>query len=151
MVAESDGASPFTQRRQSATFERTTWLDLEAAAHGGARASVGDDGVLRVAVCRADGSACSLRAYREGVAEPVRSARPVQGPEPRGQARDSGGRPGGRVRDRRRRRDLGARIALPAERDELTCNDWGCVRHDTVRVGWDLPALPLPTISSSLV
>ncbi|MBK7401242.1 MAG: WD40 repeat domain-containing protein [Myxococcales bacterium] len=151
VVAESDGRlSIHAAAPNSATFERTTWLDLEAAAHGGARASVGDDGVLRVAVCRADGSACSLRAYREGVAEPVRwlgPSRDLSLAGKRGIWVDARGA----VFETADGGATWARIALPAERDELTCNDWGCVRHDTVRVGWDLPALPLPTISSSLV
>ncbi len=151
LVAEDEGRLAIhVAAPGSPAFARTAWLDLDAKAFGGARATVDDEGVLRVGICRADGSACRLQAVRAGASGPLRWLGP---------SHDLAlvGRRGIWVDDKGvafETADGGAtwaRVALPADRDELTCTAFGCVRHGTVRTGWDLPALPLPTIAASLV
>lgn len=151
VVAESDGRLAIHAAAPgSPVFERTTWLDLDAKAFGGARATVDAEGILRVGVCRADGSACRLQALAKGVSGPLHWLGP---------SKDLAlvGRRGVWIDDTGAAFETAdggatwARIALPAGREELTCTEYGCVRHNTVRAGWDLPALTLPTRAASLV
>jgi len=139
LVADDGGRlGLYTSEPSSPTFTRTKMLDLDVARWSRARVTVDEDQALHVATCLESFSGCVVHTFRNGAPAGKRElpgAYDVALVGKRGMMVGLDGLA-------HETADGGATWTLasfPGDREDLTCSAHGCLRYETLRLGWGEP------------